>query len=47
MAELHCPLAETFSLTDGGPFDRLLVRLGQQGTGAQPGHPESRAAIRP
>ena len=28
MAELHCPLAESFSLTRGGPFHRLLVRLG-------------------
>jgi hypothetical protein len=30
MAELRCPLAESFSLTRGGPFHRLLVRLGQR-----------------
>ncbi|HXJ78745.1 MAG TPA: hypothetical protein VMS64_08710 [Candidatus Methylomirabilis sp.] len=31
--ELQCPPAESFSLTGGGPFDRLLVRLGQKGGG--------------
>ena len=32
MSELTSPKAETFSLTDGGPFHQLLVRLGQKRT---------------
>jgi len=31
MSEPRCPPAENFSLTRGGPFHRLLVRLGQTG----------------
>ena len=31
MSEIHSALAENFSITQGGPMHRLLVRLGNAG----------------